>query len=380
MAAASSSSSSALVAEAVSGSHRFKISGYSLLKGIGPGKPYESAAFTGRKSTIQDRAVEPLGIPSSTTPGQSEQRSFPCRGRGWGFNQFMRRADLEASQYLKDDCFIVQGTLNIIKEPRLEVPMARSAPPPPPSDLHLHLVQLLESGEGTDVVFEVGGETFAAHGWLLAARSPVFKAELLGPMKEKSMQRIKIEDVEAVVFKALLHFIYSDSVPDLTEELAKESPALMAQHLLAAADRYVLERLRLICEDKLCEQVDVSTVATTLAWAEQHRCDRLKAACLQFVASPEVLIAVMLTDGFEHLKKSCPLVLNDLVEKFGKEQSEYESLRGDIEYHVTSDSKYRSASGCIFPILLKVLLNYEISMFPTPNFELSDSILCFDDT
>nr|CAD1826075.1 unnamed protein product [Ananas comosus var. bracteatus] len=151
-------------------------------------------------------------------------------------------------------------------------------------------------------------------------------------MKEKSMQRIEIADVEAVVFKALLRFIYSDSVPDLTEELAKESPALMAQHLLAAADRYGLERLRLICEDKLCEQVDVSTVATTLALAEQHRCDRLKAACLEFVASPEVLIAVMLTDGFEHLKKSCPLVLNDLVKKFGclsysirKEQSENEN-------------------------------------------------------
>nr|CAD1826051.1 unnamed protein product [Ananas comosus var. bracteatus] len=351
MAASSSSSSSALVAEAVSGSHRFKIAGYSLLKGIGSGKRYDSAAFTiggfdwaiqcypGGKSqddadyislfvilACEARDVKAQykiallnhgGIPSSTTPADSEQRSFPCRGQGWGFSRFMRRADLEASQYLKDDCFIVQGTLNIIKEPRLEVPMARSVPPPPPSDLHLHLLQLLESGEGTDVAFEVAGETFAAHRWLLAARSPVFKAELLGPMKEKSMQRIQIEDVEAVVFKALLRFIYSDSVPDLTEELAKESPALMAQHLLAAADRYGLERLRLICEDKLCEQVDVSTVATTLALAEQHHCGRLKAACLEFVASPEVLIAVMLTDGFEHLKKSCPLVLNDLVEKFG---------------------------------------------------------------
>ncbi|OAY76970.1 BTB/POZ and MATH domain-containing protein 2 [Ananas comosus] len=366
MAASSSSSSSALVTEAVSGSHRFKISGYSLMKGIGPGKIYDSAAFTvggfdwairyypgGQSQDDADYislfvvlACEAMDVkaqykitlldhwkrPSSTTPTDCEQRSFSSRGKGWGFSRFMRRADLEASQYLKDDCFLVKVTLNVIKEPRLEVPMARSLPQPPPSGLHLHLLQLLESGEGTDVAFEVGGETFAAHRWLLAARSPVFKVELLGPMKEKSMQRIKIEDVEAVVFKALLHFIYSDSVPDLIKELAKESPALMAQHLLAAADRYGLERLRLICEDKLCEQVDVSTVATTLALAEQHRCDRLKAACLEFVASPEVLIAVMLTDGFEHLKKSCPLVVNDLMEKFGclfysirKEQSENEN-------------------------------------------------------
>nr|CAD1826052.1 unnamed protein product [Ananas comosus var. bracteatus] len=314
MAASSSSSSSALVTEAVSGSHRFKISGYSLMKGIGPGKIYDSAAFT-------------------------------VGGFDWAIRYYPGGQSQDDADYISLFVVLACEAMDVKAQYKITLldhwkrpsaatgsPYGSVPPQPPPSGLHLHLLQLLESGEGTDVAFEVGGETFAAHRWLLAARSPVFKVELLGPMKEKSMQRIKIEDVEAVVFKALLHFIYSDSVPDLIKELAKESPALMAQHLLAAADRYGLERLRLICEDKLCEQVDVSTVATTLALAEQHRCDRLKAACLEFVASPEVLIAVMLTDGFEHLKKSCPLVVNDLMEKFGclfysirKEQSENEN-------------------------------------------------------
>lgn len=92
--------------------------------------------------------------------------------------------------------------------------------------------------------------------------------------------------------QALLHFIYWDDLPDM-EELTglntKWVSTLMAQHLLAAADRYALERLKLLCEKKLCEEVAINTVATTLALAEQHHCHQLKAICLKFVAMPENL-------------------------------------------------------------------------------------------
>lgn len=92
--------------------------------------------------------------------------------------------------------------------------------------------------------------------------------------------------------QALLQFIYWDAIPDI-EELAglnsKWASTLMAQHLLAAADRYGLERLRLLCEAILCEHVAINTVATTLALAEQHHCFQLKSVCLKFVAVPENL-------------------------------------------------------------------------------------------
>lgn len=57
--------------------------------------------------------------------------------------------------------------------------------PLPPSDMGKQFGQLLESKKGTDVNFEVDGEIFAAHKLVLAARSPVFRAQLFGPMKEK---------------------------------------------------------------------------------------------------------------------------------------------------------------------------------------------------
>lgn len=94
------------------------------------------------------------------------------------------------------------------------------------------------------------------------------------------------------VLQVILYFIYWDALPDMQELFGLDSKwasSLMAQHLLAAADRYALERLRLLCEDKLCEDVAINTVATTLALAEQHHCFQLKDVCLKFIALPENL-------------------------------------------------------------------------------------------
>ncbi|XP_062198300.1 BTB/POZ and MATH domain-containing protein 1-like [Phragmites australis] len=137
--------------------------------------------------------------------------------------------------------------------------------------MHCHLGHLLSSGEGADIALEVDGETFSAHRSILAARSPVFTAQLFGPMRENTAVCVWIEGVEVGVFKALLHFVYTDSLPEVGDGEAMA----MAQHLLVAADRYSLERLKLICEDKLCNHIDTSTVGTILALAEQHSCHGL---------------------------------------------------------------------------------------------------------
>ncbi|XP_073359838.1 BTB/POZ and MATH domain-containing protein 1-like [Aegilops tauschii subsp. strangulata] len=141
---------------------------------------------------------------------------------------------------------------------------------------------LLESMDGADVTFHVGGQKFSAHRSVLAARSSVFKAELFGSMMENGGDPVEIGDMESDVFKSLLHFIYTDdSPPEMTRE-----DVVMAGHLLVAADRYDVERLKLICEDKLCTHIDSDNMATSLALAEQHSCPGLKEDCFEFLASP----------------------------------------------------------------------------------------------
>ena len=97
---------------------------------------------------------------------------------------------------------------------------------------------------------------------------------------------IKIEEMEAPVFKALLHFIYNDTFSEFEEiKESDEKPdnKLMAQHLLIAADRYNLERLKIICEKKLCGSIDMRNVVTLLCLAERHNCNDLKEICFKFL-------------------------------------------------------------------------------------------------
>ncbi|KAI0504322.1 hypothetical protein KFK09_015274 [Dendrobium nobile] len=351
-----SETASTSVTQTVNGSHDFKITGYSLSKGLGIGRyiasdvfmvggytwaiyfypdgksPEDGASYVSLFIALASegtdvRALFELALLDQSGKEQHKVHShfgrnleagpytLKYRGSMWGYKRFFKRTALEESDYLKDDCLSVRCSVGVVKS-HTEGPKVYDIPVPP-SNINEHFGQLLERVEGTDVRFDVNGEVFNAHKLVLAARSPVFMAQFYGPMKDRDKECIKVDEMEAPVFKALLHFIYWDALPDI-EELtglsAKCASTLMAQHLLAAADRYALERLRLLCEVKLCEDVAINTVATTLALAEQHHCQQLKSVCLKFVALPENLRAVMQTEGFEYLKTSCPSVLTQLLE------------------------------------------------------------------
>ncbi|GJM98868.1 hypothetical protein PR202_ga15915 [Eleusine coracana subsp. coracana] len=86
--------------------------------------------------------------------------------------------------------------------------------------------------------------------------------------------------MEAEVFKALLRFLYTDSLPPemMTEG---EDARRMAKGLVVAADTYDLQGLKLICAGKLIRHVNVDTAAELLALAVRHRCHLLKEACTQ---------------------------------------------------------------------------------------------------
>ena len=144
---------------------------------------------------------------------------------------------------------------------------------------------------------------------------PVFRAELYGPMKESKAQHVTIDDMQPAVFRALLHFIYTDSLPDDVDQNAGVSKSDLIWHLLVAADRYAVDRLKSLCERILCKNLEVETLSATLALAYQHNCDRLKGICLDFISISSVMDAVMATDGYKDLKMTCPAALIDMFEK-----------------------------------------------------------------
>ncbi|KAL6657675.1 hypothetical protein ACP70R_005455 [Stipagrostis hirtigluma subsp. patula] len=227
----------------------------------------------------------------------SDLRTFASRGSHWGLARFALREKLRGMVPPSGGPLTIRCEVVVFKKFRAEeeeAPKATRIPVPPP-DLQRHLGDLLQSGRGADVVFEAGGETFAAHRCVLAARSPVISAELFGagagagdPDAADGVVR-----VEAPVFRALLRFAYTDALP----AMSKEEEGDVYEKLLVAADRYHLERLKLICANELCDRVDAGRVKAILALAERHRCAGLKEACLGFLSDPGNLRAAIDTHG-----------------------------------------------------------------------------------
>nr|CAB3494684.1 unnamed protein product [Digitaria exilis] len=313
------SSRSAIVVGTATGYHLLNIEGYTNTKELPTGHRIRSRPFTltagGSSWRIyyypngdQSDAAEFISVYLELDLDQGVAESVEAQAK---FSLLDQTGGLEESGHLKDDCFTIRFDVFVPKELRTE---DRAVGPVlvdvPPYDLHLHRERLLAAKTGADVTFEVAGETIRAHRCILAARSTVFEAELFGQMKESADTTvIRVDDMEAEVFRALLGFIYTDTLQDCP---AVEEAA-MAQHLLVAADRYNLDRLKLICEDNLCMHIDTGSVVTILALAKQHHCHGLKQACFHFLSSPLNLNAVMATDGFDHLTRSCPSVLKELM-------------------------------------------------------------------
>nr|CAB3468693.1 unnamed protein product [Digitaria exilis] len=81
---------------------------------------------------------------------------------------------------------------------------------------------------GTGVTFLVAGEPIAAHRCVLTTRSLVFMAELFGDTTETAEKSVVVEDTEPEVFRALVHFIYTDTSPELVGE-NEDDAKVMAQ-------------------------------------------------------------------------------------------------------------------------------------------------------
>ncbi|VAH14018.1 unnamed protein product [Triticum turgidum subsp. durum] len=255
---------------------------------------------------------------------ETQTHSFSSHDSIRGFDDAVRKDALEQSKHLKGDSFTIRCGVMVYRD--LDTVDAGATEVPLP-DIQQHLNRLFETKVGADVTFNVSGETIAAHRCVLAARSPVFMAQLFGPMKEGAATcDIQIEDMEANVFRAMLSFIYTDSFPEMendeaeVEEEQEVDEVLYAtwmqwmQDLLVAADRYDIQRLKFCCEEGLSECMDVSSVTSTLVIAEKHHCQYLKEACLNFLrVSPSSLQEVMATSDWEHITVTYPSVLNELI-------------------------------------------------------------------
>jgi speckle-type POZ protein len=233
-----------------------------------------------------------------------------------GSRTFVDRSKLEApaSAYVRDDSLRIECVVTVFKfkkasPPSFPAPAPARVEAPTPS-LPRGLEHLLETKEGADVT----------HAIVLATRSPVFKAELYGPMKEQDTGRrhIAIEDMQPDVFRALLHFVYTDTMlPGAMDDglSSDDGNREFTKHLLVAADRYDVRGLKFVCERRLCRGLTIATVASMFALADRHNCSELQDASLEFITGSDTLADVVESEWYHHLRSLSPDVMIDLLRR-----------------------------------------------------------------
>lgn len=178
--------------------------------------PLEDEVIKGKYSfSLLDEAGDPVPVPSFTCG--SHICSFSRSNRSCGFIEFIEKARLESSQYLRDDTFSIRCDVTVIKEIQQATTTTVTAP-----ELHVAVAAQSSASNthghghrparfGTDVTIHVGGKQFNAHRVMLAALSSVLREKLFGPtMDYDAVVHLRIDDVDAKVFSALLQFIYTN--------------------------------------------------------------------------------------------------------------------------------------------------------------------------
>ncbi|KAL6843293.1 hypothetical protein ACP4OV_027006 [Aristida adscensionis] len=357
-----SRTASTCVPQTARGTHVFEVAGYSLHRGVGAGNFIRSAAFDvgghswcirfypdGYGDSDSDdnvavflellspnaevRAHYDLRLVDRTTglsasiAGTAVPQVFDTidaredNAIAWGTEEFIKRGELEESVYLIDDCLVVECDVTVIKEPRLEENVKSNAVKIPPSELSSDFACLLKMEDGADVTFLIRGERFCAHKVVLKVRSPVFMEELFHGLEGMNDSRewwIAIEDMQPDVFWALLHFIYTDSLPSM-DDLDDHEKEEMVKDLSMAACRYHMMRLEMMCKSILSEILDAKTMAAALARAEDpRRCNKSKEVAVKYIKSSSRGRDVQASQWYEHLKRSWTAIFLDFSVKATK--------------------------------------------------------------
>ncbi|KAL7303364.1 hypothetical protein TKK_0004551 [Trichogramma kaykai] len=110
-----------------------------------------------------------------------------------------------------------------------------------------------------------------AHKVVLAAASPVFK----GLIENNSIQSIDMKDVDYEVAVEMLRYIYTGRL--------EEHEISSTIDLLVAADKYLIEELKVECEKILSAKIASENAVNILKVADQCRMKRLKKNTVDFI-------------------------------------------------------------------------------------------------
>ena len=161
-----------------------------------------------------------------------------------------------------------------------------------------HLAEMLAQGLFADVTFVVEESRIPAHRCVLACRSEHFRAMFMSGMMESSARDVAVIDISPKVFRAVLTYIYTETV-DVTDDLSAD--------LFIAANRFCLQPLKSLCEKHLAEMISLKNIVDLLVLAKRHQGEYLMKQGIEFAT--DNLEAVRRLPDLNRLSKSIMLQL-----------------------------------------------------------------------
>lgn len=138
---------------------------------------------------------------------------------------------------------------------------------------------LLKEELFSDVKLVVDNQEFQVHRAILARLSPVFS----NLFKQNLDKRVfNITDVNPVIFKEVLRFIYTGKVEHIDE---------IANKILPVADTYEIKLLAELCEIALCRNLNDENALDTLTLADIFNSQYLKAQASNYIAANALKIS-----------------------------------------------------------------------------------------
>jgi speckle-type POZ protein len=140
-----------------------------------------------------------------------------------------------------------------------------------------HLSKLLDTQSMADVTFVVKNERIGAHSAIVVSASPVICSMLEeDKFKEGRTKVVEVDDIDPVVFKEMLRYLYTGKAPKLDEDD-------MTEPLFVTADKYQIEALKDLCEQSLIRKLTIQTVVHYLVLAHLYTAPQLLEASLKFL-------------------------------------------------------------------------------------------------
>ncbi|XP_022722644.1 ARM REPEAT PROTEIN INTERACTING WITH ABF2-like isoform X1 [Durio zibethinus] len=182
-----------------------------------------------------------------------------------------------------------------------------AAPPSPTPQVYLG-EQYVNNATLSDVTFLVEGRRFYAHRICLLASSDAFHAMFDGGYRERDARDIEIPNIRWEVFELMMRFIYTGSV-DVTLDIA--------QDLLRAADQYLLEGLKRLCEYTIAQDISLENVSSMYELSEAFHAISLRHTCILFIL--EHFDKLSARPGHLHLiQQTIPEIRNYFAKAFAK--------------------------------------------------------------